>query len=307
MRIEDISKQNLVDANDLELKQLKYKFAKFWDRHFKNNDREIVGCFNRSDFIAKYRLLLTEMDSANRGLQHSTCDIDRQAFKQKMQVKTDGFDIRQLSKIVMKGNYVSLDADFATQNIIKVIVNSDSTEPIELLEREVSEILKDQFNKPLEFQYQHTFEGDCIPLFHEVLTPSARFEKINLKSDSEEIEKDIELVPIEKGDEQIVYGIVYEPDTVDAQGDQANAEEIQKAAYNFMENVQAFKVMHKGKKVKIKILENYIAPVDFKIGKREVKKGSWVLVTRVLDKAVWKDIKAGKLTGYSMAGYARVA
>jgi ABC-type molybdate transport system substrate-binding protein len=35
----------------------------------------------------------------------------------------------------------------------------------------------------------------------------------------------------EKG---IVYGIVYEPDTVDAQGDFTTSEEIQKASYNFM-------------------------------------------------------------------------
>ena len=83
-------------------------------------------------------------------------------------------------------------------------------------------------------------------------------------------------------------------------------EEIRKAAYTFMENAQAFKVMHKGKKVKVKILENYIAPCDFTIEKREVKKGSWVLVTRVLDKKLWQEIKAGKLTGYSMAGYAKV-
>ena len=308
MRIEDISKQNLSKANDLELKQLKYKFAKFWDRHFKNNDREIVGCFNRSDFIAKYRLLLTEMDSANRGLQHSTCDIDRQAFKQKMQVKTDGFDIALLGEIVTQENLISINKDFAETDNIKVIVQRDDPEDIIkiLMEESLTKSIKEMFNKSAIFEYNNEFEGDCIPLFCEILKPVNKIQKINIKSDSEEIEKDIELVPIEKGDEQIVYGIVYEPDTVDAQGDEANAEEIKKAAYLFMENVQQFKVMHKGKKVNIKILENYIAPIDFKIEKRKVKKGSWVLVTRVLDKAVWKDIKAGKLTGYSMAGYARV-
>ena len=43
------------------------------------------------------------------------------------------------------------------------------------------------------------------------------------------------------------------------------------------------------------------------IGKKKIKKGSWVLVTRVLDDNVWEDIKSGKLTGYSMAGYARAS
>ena len=160
--------------------------------------------------------------------------------------------------------------------------------------------------KACSFTYNKDYEGDCIPLFHQVLRPVTKIEKTVLKTDKTEIEKDIEIVPVQKGDERIVYGIVYEPDTVDAQGDQANAAEIKKAAYGFMENVQTFKVMHKGKKVKVKILENYIAPVDFTIEKRNIKKGSWILVTRILDEKLWKDIKAGKLTGYSMAGYAQV-
>ena len=68
MRIELITKSGLQQVSDLELKQLKYKFAKFWDNHFKHNTRKIVGCFEREDFVAKYNLLLKEMDSFNRSL-----------------------------------------------------------------------------------------------------------------------------------------------------------------------------------------------------------------------------------------------
>jgi len=309
MRIEDISKQRLLDATDLELKQLKYKFAKFWDRHFKSNNKENVGCFTRVNFVAKYRLVLKEMDSSKRSLQHSTCDIDRQAFKQAMLVKANGIDIGQLREIVTGGNRVILNEDFAKSDGIKIIIQHQQgmDEPDEEFEKEIAEMLNEQFDKPCVFTYERDYEGSGIPLFHEVLQPVTKIEKVDFKNKGEEIEKDIvAMLPIEKGDEQIVYGIVYEPDTVDAQGDQANADEIKKAAYRFMENVQTFKVMHKGKKVKVKILENYIAPVDFTINKREVKKGSWVLVTRILDKKLWKAIKAGNLTGYSMAGYAKV-
>ena len=56
----------------------------------------------------------------------------------------------------------------------------------------------------------------------------------------------------------------------------------------------------------VKVLESYIAPQDLEIAKRKVKKGSWVLVTRVLDKKLWQAIKDGEYTGYSMAGSARV-
>jgi len=307
MRIEEITKQNLSEASDLVLKQLKYKFAKFWDRHFKNNSREMVGTFSRSGFISKYRLLLKEMDSSKRSLEHSTCDIDRKAFKQTMEIKKAGFDISQLNRVITHRNYVLLDKDFGKVDEIKITIQSKG-EPNQFLEEEISKMLGEQFNKPCIFAYLANFEGDAIPLFDEILLPTAKIEKIELKKETkeEEIEKDIEIIPIEKGDEHIVYGIVYEPDTKDSQGDQANAEEIQKAAYDFMEHVQTFKIMHKGNRVKVRILENYIAPVDFTIKKREVKKGSWILVTRILDKKLWAEIKAGKLTGYSMAGYAQV-
>jgi len=109
---------------------------------------------------------------------------------------------------------------------------------------------------------------------------------------------------IHKAEEQIVCGIVYEPNEEDAQGDMATAEEIRKAAYQFMEDVQAFKINHKGKNIKAKVLESYIAPGNLTIAGQKIKKGSWLLTTRILDKAIWDDIKSGDLTGYSMAGYA---
>lgn len=315
MRIEEISKQRLIDATALELKQLQYKFGKFWDRHFKNNSNEFVSTFSRVNFIAKYRMVLKEMTSERRSLQHSTCDIDREAFKQNMQVRKNGIDIALLEEITTAKNYVFIDTDFAKAKEINVTIRA--VEPDEvikfLLEEEVTKSIKEMVEglskedmRACVFTYDKDYEGDCIPLFNQVLRPVTKIEKAVLKGDGSIIEKSLEIIPIKKGDEQIVAGIVYEPDTEDAQGDQANAEEIKKAAYDFMEHVQTFKVMHKGSKVKVKILENYIAPVDFTIEDRDVKKGSWLLVSRILDKKLWKSIKAGKLTGYSMAGYARV-
>ncbi len=134
----------------------------------------------------------------------------------------------------------------------------------------------------------------------------SKWPSISGQADDNNFSKNIPIFIEKSKDEQIVYGIVYEPDTVDTQGDQASAKEIEKAANDFMENVQTFKIMHKGKPAKVKVLQSFIAPVDYTIAKRKVKKGSWVLVTRVLDKKLWKDIKAGKFTGYSMAGYAKV-
>ena len=105
-------------------------------------------------------------------------------------------------------------------------------------------------------------------------------------------------------DERIVYGIVYEPNVVDSQGDKASAKTIRKAAYQFMEHVQNFKVNHAGASVGVRVLENYLAPSSFTMAGQKVKKGTWVLATRVLDDTLWESVKKGELTGYSMAGRA---
>lgn len=103
-------------------------------------------------------------------------------------------------------------------------------------------------------------------------------------------------------DERIVVGVVYEPDEEDTQGDYATAEEIRTAAYSFMENGQTYHVMHKGVAVNIGVLESYLAPVEFAVGEETVKKGTWMLTSRIIDADMWADIKSGKLAGYSMGG-----
>jgi hypothetical protein len=121
------------------------------------------------------------------------------------------------------------------------------------------------------------------------------------------ISKSLEIF-ISKEDEHIVGGIVYEPDIVDGQGDWASEEDIQEAAYYFMENSQQFKVRHKGEPNSlIKILESYIVPAGFRIDGKLVKKGSWYLTLRILDEEVWREVKEGKLTGFSLAGTAEEA
>lgn len=127
------------------------------------------------------------------------------------------------------------------------------------------------------------------------------------KEKEKEVSKFISVYRFDKADEDehIVCGIVYEPDVVDSQGDKASEREIRKAAYRFMEDVQSFKVNHQGKNIKAKVLESYIAPDNFKVSSKKVKKGTWVLTLRVFDEDAWEAIKKGDLTGFSMAGTAK--
>lgn len=115
------------------------------------------------------------------------------------------------------------------------------------------------------------------------------------------------LAHIEKAgaEERYVLGIVLEPETVDAQNDIYSADEIVKSAHVWMEKFRTVGLMHKGAiNDKVKVLESYLAPVDFEVDAVVVKKGTWLMAVRVLDDALWDAVKKGDLTGFSIGGSA---
>lgn len=106
-------------------------------------------------------------------------------------------------------------------------------------------------------------------------------------------------------DEHYILGIVLEPDVVDAQQDTYSADEVQQAEQRFMVEFRNVGLMHKGFiNDKVKIVESYIAPVDFTIDGESVKKGTWLMGVKVLDGALWKACKGGDYTGFSIGGSA---
>ncbi len=130
--------------------------------------------------------------------------------------------------------------------------------------------------------------------------------EIKLKEEIKRFRKYMPIFDISKNEDQhIVAGIVYSPDEVDSQGDTATEEEIRKAAYRFIEEVQKFKVNHMGKFIKVKILEFYLAPQNLVVAGQNIKKGSWIMILRIMDEGVWKKIKSGELNGFSLAGKAQ--
>lgn len=126
-----------------------------------------------------------------------------------------------------------------------------------------------------------------------------------MKSDEDtNFEKDVKLF-INKSDEEqkLIYGIVYEPDEIDTHGEFAKANEIEKAAHDFLADNRNIDLQHNFKSDYGTVVESYVAPVDFKIANDVVKKGAWVLVTKANDD-IWEAVKKGEITGYSMAGQA---
>jgi hypothetical protein len=102
-------------------------------------------------------------------------------------------------------------------------------------------------------------------------------------------------------DQQVVYGVVSEPGTVDLQGDRLSESEIRKACHKFMMTSQKIGKEHEGI-AKADIIESYIAPVTFKCGGQAVRKGSWVMAVKIHDPGIWRDVKKGDITGFSIAG-----
>jgi len=113
-------------------------------------------------------------------------------------------------------------------------------------------------------------------------------------------------IPIHKANDEkrVVCGVVLEPETVDAQGDIISDEEIEKAAHRFLLVCQKIGEMHRKLNPKLKVVESYVAPQDFRINGATVKKGSWIMAIKIFDDGVWSKIKSGELTGFSIAGYA---
>lgn len=145
-------------------------------------------------------------------------------------------------------------------------------------------------NAPLQDQDSVEWIGDSRP--SEIL-------KFALQDDRE-----IKLIKA-AGDERIVFGVVLEPDEVDSQGDTISKAEIRQACHKFMEDFGNLGLQHAEiVNGKLKLLENFIAPVDFDVEGEKVKAGSWLMKERVVDDGLWKAVKKGELTGFSIGGSA---
>ncbi|MCH5455276.1 XkdF-like putative serine protease domain-containing protein [Bacillus toyonensis] len=126
-----------------------------------------------------------------------------------------------------------------------------------------------------------------------------------MKSESAKQQNITKQVPILKTEEekQLVTGVVYEPDVEDSHGDKMTAEEIEKAAYTFMENYQHIDKQHDEIAGKGTVVENWIAKSDMTVGEQEVQAGTWLMTVRVDDADTWEEIKKGEVTGFSMGGF----
>ncbi|EOP60968.1 hypothetical protein IKQ_06199 [Bacillus cereus VDM053] len=147
--------------------------------------------------------------------------------------------------------------------------------------------------------------------FVSIVDKAANKKKFFLTKSEQEptFEKEVKIIKGEDEDQKLVYGIVYEPgsaedtSTHDAHGDFMDAEDIERSAHNFIAKYRNIDAQHDFNAGAGEVVESYVAPVDMDINGETITKGTWVLVTKATDE-IWKDIKDGKMTGYSLAGIA---
>lgn len=112
---------------------------------------------------------------------------------------------------------------------------------------------------------------------------------------------------IKKSDDEkhLVFATVYEPDTVDSQGDFAEADEIEKAAHLFLgEYRQEFVDTEHNQRMNGSIVvESFIKRGSVK-EYPDTKDGAWCVVIKVRDVDTWDKIKNGEIAGVSMFGSA---
>ncbi len=92
------------------------------------------------------------------------------------------------------------------------------------------------------------------------------------------------------------------PGVVDLHGDIYSEEEVMKACRNFNEfckksNLQHQKQMNDSD---IKFIESYVTPADMTVKGFKYPKGTWMSTAKINSDVIWKSVKDGYFTGFSI-------
>jgi len=146
------------------------------------------------------------------------------------------------------------------------------------------------------FDYDYELNRTAYNLWK--LTSSKSDGKINIDVMSKAIGDNGELT---------VAGVVLRPSVVDKQGEKYSPEVVKETAENWLMNyahmaLQHTKVLDKQKQVGV--LQSYIAQTNFTYpgSNYKIKKGDWVLVTKLFDKKIIAGIMEGRINSYSIGG-----
>ncbi len=104
---------------------------------------------------------------------------------------------------------------------------------------------------------------------------------------------------------QVLF-IAMVPDETDLHGDTTSAVEVSKACHNFNMYCRKANLFHLVETDSFSIVESYIAPVDFVLGEKIVKAGTWLVNLQVHTEDVWQLVKSNQINGVSISALASV-
>lgn len=115
--------------------------------------------------------------------------------------------------------------------------------------------------------------SDHVPERRSSIAKSLRLDMIN----------SLIFCPVSKADQKakIVRAIILEPDT------KYSTKEVAAACYDYMENKVKEQVNG------LRVLENMIVPEDMEIERHKLRKGTWVMVLKILSDSLWRDFQSG--------------
>lgn len=111
---------------------------------------------------------------------------------------------------------------------------------------------------------------------------------------------DKKALKIKSDDEQIVFGPVYVPDSVDSDVESMTRADVKKMAYEFLSSglVEKIDVGHSCEESGNTVVESYLA----RDNDPDFVPGTWLLVVKVNNDEDWAKIKKGEINGYSFFG-----
>lgn len=101
---------------------------------------------------------------------------------------------------------------------------------------------------------------------------------------------------------RLVYSVIAEPDTVDADGDVMSAEAIEEMAHNYMLDSRKFDNRHDWRAVDAVIVESWIQRKATNLLGEKIKANSWVIGVKVFADHIWQKILSGEYQAFSIGG-----
>ena len=101
---------------------------------------------------------------------------------------------------------------------------------------------------------------------------------------------------------RLVYSVIAEPDTVDAQGDVMSAETIEEMAHNFLLRSRKFDNRHDWKAVDAAPVESWIQREATVLLGEKIKAKSWVVGVKVFADHIWEKVLSKEYQSFSIGG-----